>query len=121
MLVLSMIFLILGTSHALPTARSSDEQDILYDDDILDDDDNLSVYKELESEDYSILTELEKLYTAYMHETKHDTPLLSILDQGEHTMTILVRPRHHHQNTKVRYTVSSIKTIDSLFPGQVAV
>merc|ERR1719233_2725699 len=96
MLLLSLICLVLATSHALPAARTSDEQDILYDDD------NMSVYKELESEDYNILTELEKLYTAYMHETSHDTSLLSILDQGAHSMTILVRPRYHHPDTKVK-------------------
>ena len=102
MLLLSVICLVLGASHALPAARTSEEHDILYDDDVIDDDDDMSVYKELESEDYSILTELEKLYTAYMHETTHDTPLLSILDQGAHSMTILVRPRYHHPDTKVR-------------------
>ena len=66
------------------------------------DDDEMSVYKRLEKEDENILTEIEKLYTAFVHTHLNEVPLLSILAQEPHSLTIMVQPKLVHPNTMVR-------------------
>ena len=66
------------------------------------DDDEMSVYKLLENEDETILTEIEKLYTAFVHDHLNEVPLLRILAQKPHSLTIMVQPKHVHPNTMVR-------------------
>ena len=67
-----------------------------------EDDDEMSVYERLEKEDETILTEIEKLYTAFVHDHLNEVPLLSILAQKPHSLTIMVQPKHVHPNTMVR-------------------
>ena len=67
-----------------------------------EDDDEMSVYKRLEKEDKTILTEIEKLYTAFVHDHLNEVPLLSILAQKPHSLTIMVQPKLVHPNTVVR-------------------
>ena len=67
-----------------------------------EDDDEMSVYERLEKEDETILTEIEKLYTAFIHDHLNEVPLLSILAQETHSLTIMVQPKHVHPNTMVR-------------------
>ena len=65
------------------------------------DDDIMAVYKELETEDASILTAIELLYTTYVHDHIHDVPLLTILEQEPHSVTIMVKPKQMQPNTQV--------------------
>ena len=70
--------------------------------------DDISVYERLEKEDESILTEIEKLYTAFMHHEHdhdhlHQVPLLSISEQEPHSMTIMVQPEQIQPDTMVRH------------------
>ena len=64
-------------------------------------DDIMAVYKELETEDASILTAIELLYTTYVHDHIHDVPLLTILEQEPHSVTIMVKPKEMQPNTQV--------------------
>ena len=79
---------------------SSDEG---YDD---EDEDDVSVYETIRDENQDILTKIEKLYTAFRsHEHHHghlpDLPLLSIVEQEPHSMTIMVKPREVVPDTMV--------------------
>jgi hypothetical protein len=71
-----------------------------------EDDDEMSVYKLLEKEDETILTEIEKLYTAFVHDHLNEVPLLRILAQKPHSLTIMVQPKLVHPNTMVRLLCS---------------
>ena len=64
-------------------------------------DDIMAVYKELETEDASILTAIELLYTTYVHDHIHDVPLLTILEQEPHSVTIMVKPKEMQPNSQV--------------------
>jgi hypothetical protein len=80
---------------------SSDEE---YDD--KDEDDN-SVYETIRDENQDILTKIEKLYTAFRSDEHHhghlpDLPLLSIVEQEPHSMTIMLKPREVQPDTMVR-------------------
>jgi hypothetical protein len=91
---------------------SSDEE---YDDE--EEDDN-SVYETIRDENQDILTKIEKLYTAFRsHEHHHGhlpaLPLLSIVEQEPHSMTIMLKPREVQPDTMVRY-ILYIKLILSL-------
>ena len=71
-----------------------------------EDDDDVSVYESIRDENQDILTKIEKLYSAFRsHEHHHghlpDLPLLSIVEQEPHSMTIRVKPREVMPDTMV--------------------
>ena len=71
-----------------------------------EDEDDVSVYETIRDENHDILTKIEKLYTAFKsHEHHHghlpDLPLLSIVEQEPHSMTIMVKPREVVPDTMV--------------------
>ena len=68
--------------------------------------DDVSVYESIRDENQDILTKIEKLYSAFRsHEHHHghlpDLPLLSIVEQEPHSMTIRVKPREVMPDTMV--------------------
>ena len=70
--------------------------------------DDVSVYETIRDENHDILTKIEKLYTAFKsHEHHHghlpDLPLLSIVEQEPHSMTIMLKPKEVQPDTMVRY------------------
>ena len=72
-----------------------------------DEEDDISVYETIRDENHDILTKIEKLYTAFRsHEHHHghlpDLPLLSIVEQEPHSMTIMVKPKEVVPDTMVR-------------------
>ena len=76
-----------------------------YDDDDGEEDD-ISVYETIRDENQDILTKIEKLYTAFKsHEHHHghipDLPLLSIVEQEPHSMTIRLKPKEVMPDTMV--------------------
>ena len=68
--------------------------------------DDISVYETIRDENQDILTKIEKLYTAFKsHEHHHghkpDLPLLSIVEQEPHSMTIRLKPKEVMPDTMV--------------------
>ena len=82
-----------------------------------EDDDDVSIYDSIRDENRDILTKIEKLYSAFKsHEHHHghqpDLPLVSMLEQEPHSMTIRLKPREVMPDTMVR--VNRIKVSRNL-------
>jgi len=78
-----------------------------------DEDDETSIYESIRDEDQDILTKIEKLYAAFKsHEHHHghlpDLPLLSIVEQEPHSMTIRVKPKEVQPDTMVRLSYERV-------------
>jgi len=78
-----------------------------------EDGDDVSVYESIRDENQDILTKIEKLYSAFRsHEHHHghlpDLPLLSIVEQEPHSMTIRIKPREVMPDTMVRLSYERV-------------
>ena len=70
------------------------------------DEDHASIYESIRDENQDILTKIEKLYSAFKsHEHPHghqpDLPLVSMVEQEPHSMTIRLKPREIMPDTMV--------------------
>jgi len=79
----------------------------------IDNEDDISIYESIRDENQDILTKIEKLYTAFKsHEHHHghlpDIPLLSIVEQEPHSMTIMVKPKEVKPDTMVRLSYERV-------------
>ena len=105
-----ILFLTIGKQFSSPMKRneyevmlSKIEEKEDYDEEI---DDGYSIYESIRDENHDILTKIEKLYTAFKSDEHHhehlpDIPLLSIVKQEPHTMTIMVKPKEFQTDTLV--------------------
>ena len=80
------------------------------------DEDEISIYESIRDENQDILTKIEKLYTAFKsHEHHHghlpDIPLVSIVEQEPHTMTIMLKPKEVKPDTMVSLSYANPKKI----------
>jgi hypothetical protein len=92
--------------YAITHKNSDNESNSNEDFEEYNNDDEMSVYKSLEKEDETILTEIEKLYTAFVHDHMNEVPLLSILAQEPHSLTIMVQPKQVQPDRMVKLLYS---------------
>jgi len=77
------------------------------------DDNNVSIYESIRDENQDILTKIEKLYSAFKsHEHHHghqpDLPLVSMVEQEPHSMTIRLKPKEIMPDTMVRLSYERV-------------
>ena len=84
------------------------------------DEDNASIYESIRDENQDILTKIEKLYSAFKsHEHHHghrpDLPLVSMVEQEPHSMTIRLKPREVMPDTMVRVNTINLSRYDIIY------